>query len=103
MMPVHKYSAFQPIDLPNRRWPSRRILRAPAWCSVDLRDGNQALIEPMGMDRKQRMFHVLLAMGMPRDRALASVRFSLGYASTVADIETALVIVPEVVAKLRAA
>ena len=47
--------------------------------------------------------HVLLAMGMPRERALASVRFSLGYASTTADIEVALAVVPEVVAKLRAA
>ena len=62
-MPFDKYRAFQPIDLPNRRWPSRRIERAPRWCSVDLRDGNQALIEPMGLDRKQRMFEALVAMG----------------------------------------
>jgi len=62
-MPVHKYQPFPLIDLPDRRWPSRRIERAPQWCSVDLRDGNQALIEPMGLDRKQRMFDTLVEMG----------------------------------------
>jgi 2-isopropylmalate synthase len=62
-MPIHKYRAFPPIDLPDRRWPSRIIDKAPIWCSVDLRDGNQALIEPMGGDRKRRMFALLLNMG----------------------------------------
>ena len=62
-MPIHKYRAFPPIDLPDRRWPSRVIDKAPIWCSVDLRDGNQALIEPMGSDRKHRMFELLLKMG----------------------------------------
>ena len=47
-MPIHKYRAFAPIVLPDRQWPSRLIDRSPIWCSVDLRDGNQALIEPMG-------------------------------------------------------
>lgn len=62
-MPVEKYRPFQPIDLPDRRWPSQTIERAPVWCSVDLRDGNQALIEPMGHERKLRMFETLVAMG----------------------------------------
>src|SRR5665213_965504 len=62
-MPIHKYRSFQPIHLPDRNWPSRTIERAPIWCSVDLRDGNQALIEPMGVDRKNRMFDLLVNMG----------------------------------------
>jgi len=62
-MPVHKYTRFPSIELSDRRWPSRTIDRAPIWCSVDLRDGNQALVEPMGADRKQRMFDLLLRMG----------------------------------------
>ena len=62
-MPIHKYRPFQPIDLPDRRWPARVIERAPIWCSVDLRDGNQALVEPMGPERKRRMFDLLVRMG----------------------------------------
>jgi 2-isopropylmalate synthase len=62
-MPIHKYRAFAPIVLPDRQWPSRLIDKAPIWCSVDLRDGNQALIEPMGIDRKNRMFDLLVGMG----------------------------------------
>jgi 2-isopropylmalate synthase len=62
-MPIHKYRPFAPINLPDRRWPSRVIDRAPAWCSVDLRDGNQALVEPMGPDRKRRMFELLVKLG----------------------------------------
>jgi 2-isopropylmalate synthase len=63
MMPIHKYQAFKPIPLSNRQWPSRVIESAPMWCSVDLRDGNQALIEPMGVERKNRMFDLLVRMG----------------------------------------
>ena len=63
VMPIHKYHAFPAIDLPDRRWPTRIIDRAPQWCSVDLRDGNQALIEPMGPDRKRRMFDLLVKLG----------------------------------------
>jgi 2-isopropylmalate synthase len=63
MMPISKYSAYAPINLPDRRWPSQVISKAPIWCSVDLRDGNQALIEPMGVDRKNRMFDLLVNMG----------------------------------------
>src|SRR5215472_6956061 len=62
-MPIHKYRPFAPIDLPDRRWPSRVIDKAPLWCSVALRDGNQALIEPMGPDRKRRMFDLLVKLG----------------------------------------
>ncbi|HEX7969743.1 MAG TPA: 2-isopropylmalate synthase [Stellaceae bacterium] len=62
-MPVHKYRPFPAIDLPDRRWPSRVIERAPIWCSVDLRDGNQALVEPMGAERKRRMFDLLVKLG----------------------------------------
>jgi 2-isopropylmalate synthase len=62
-MPTEKYRAFAPIDLPDRQWPGRVIDRAPQWCSVDLRDGNQALIEPMGPQRKLRMFNLLVRLG----------------------------------------
>jgi len=61
--PIDKYSAFKPIELKNRRWPSKIIKNAPIWCSVDLRDGNQALIEPMGSERKNRMFNLLCKLG----------------------------------------
>jgi 2-isopropylmalate synthase len=61
--PVNKYKAFEPIDLKNRQWPSKVIDKAPTWCSVDLRDGNQALIEPMGVERKDRMFALLCKLG----------------------------------------
>jgi len=62
-MPIHKYQAFEPINLTDRTWPSRVIDKAPIWCSVDLRDGNQALVEPMGPERKRRMFDLLCRMG----------------------------------------
>jgi len=61
--PAQKYRPFIPITLPDRTWPSKSITRAPAWCSVDLRDGNQALIEPMDAARKLRMFNLLVKMG----------------------------------------
>ena len=65
-MPVHKYRPFHEqlsVDLPDRTWPARRMDKAPRWCAVDLRDGNQALIEPMSPERKLRMFELLVAMG----------------------------------------
>ena len=62
-MPIQKYRAYAPIVLPDRKWPSNVIDKAPIWCSVDLRDGNQALIEPMGVERKNRMFQLLTGMG----------------------------------------
>ena len=58
-----KYRPFAGPDLPDRTWPGKRINKAPVWCSVDLRDGNQALIEPMDGARKMRMFKLLVAMG----------------------------------------
>ncbi len=61
--PREKYQAYGQINLANRQWPNRTITKAPIWCSVDLRDGNQSLIEPMGHERKVRMFNSLLAMG----------------------------------------
>ncbi len=61
--PIDKYSAFKPIDLANRKWPNNTLKESPVWCSVDLRDGNQALIEPMGSERKDRMFALLCKLG----------------------------------------
>jgi 2-isopropylmalate synthase len=61
--PREKYRPFPPVTLPDRQWPNRTIAKPPVWCSVDLRDGNQSLIEPMGPDRKMRMFDALLNMG----------------------------------------
>ncbi|MFN3765433.1 MAG: 2-isopropylmalate synthase, partial [Aliihoeflea sp.] len=60
---ARKYQPYPSVDLKDRTWPSKRIEKAPIWCSVDLRDGNQALIDPMGHDRKARMFQLLLDMG----------------------------------------
>src|SRR5262249_16425593 len=59
-MPVWKYRPFPTIDLPDRRWPERALIAPPIWCSVDLRDGNQALVEPMGRERKLRPWEQLL-------------------------------------------
>jgi 2-isopropylmalate synthase len=62
-MPFQRYRPFTPIDLPDRTWPNTVIEQAPRWCAVDLRDGNQALIDPMTPDRKRRMFELLVSMG----------------------------------------
>ncbi len=62
-MPFSRYTPFTPIDLPDRTWPNAVIDTAPLWCAVDLRDGNQALIDPMTPARKRRMFDLLVAMG----------------------------------------
>ena len=62
-MPFEKYQPWIPIVLHDRTWPNRRIEKAPLWCSVDLRDGNQALIDPMDIERKRRMFEVLVQIG----------------------------------------
>ena len=61
--PSPKYHAYAPVKLEGRTWPDKTIDKAPIWCSVDLRDGNQALIEPMGLERKMRLFNTLIAMG----------------------------------------
>ena len=60
---IKKYKPFEPIPLKERNWPNELIQSAPRWCSVDLRDGNQALIEPMGHERKKRMFKLLCDLG----------------------------------------
>lgn len=65
-MPIHKYRPYHEIitvDLPDRTWPAKRITEAPRWCAVDLRDGNQALIDPMSPERKRIMFDLLVKMG----------------------------------------
>jgi 2-isopropylmalate synthase len=65
-MPAGRYQPYHQqfsVDLPDRQWPSRQIEKAPRWCAVDLRDGNQALIDPMSVERKRRMFSLLVAMG----------------------------------------
>jgi len=62
-MPYGKYAPYVPLDLRDRTWPDRRQDHAPTWCAVDLRDGNQALIDPMGPERKLRMFNTLVHMG----------------------------------------
>ena len=65
-MPIHKYVPFQDqieVNLPDRTWPDKYITKAPRWCAVDLRDGNQALIDPMTPDRKRKMFELLVRMG----------------------------------------
>ena len=62
-MPFSKYTAFKQIDLPNREWPGKTITKAPRWCSVDLRDGNQALVDPMNVTEKLEFFDLLLEMG----------------------------------------
>jgi 2-isopropylmalate synthase len=62
-MPAHRYRPVPPVELPGRRWPSQEHRRAPIWCSVDLRDGNQALVDPMGPARKRRLFEELVRIG----------------------------------------
>lgn len=62
-MPFEKYQPWYPLSLIDRTWPNQRIQKAPIWCSVDLRDGNQALIDPMDLERKRRMFNTLVQMG----------------------------------------
>jgi 2-isopropylmalate synthase len=63
-MPYWKYRPYQTVDLPDRIWPNRVVDRAPIWCSTDLRDGNQALVKPMDSARKQRMFDLLVQIGV---------------------------------------
>ena len=60
---MKKYVPCPPMTLPDRQWPSRRLVKAPIWCSVDLRDGNQALVEPMNVEEKLEMFNMLVRMG----------------------------------------
>ena len=61
--PITKYATFSPVSLPSRQWPSRTLTRAPIWCSVDLRDGNQALAQPMSVEEKIEFFELLVRIG----------------------------------------
>ena len=66
-MPYNKYAAYDkqiPFDYPERTWPGERLQRAPRWCSVDLRDGNQALVNPMDSERKLRFWNLLVSYGI---------------------------------------
>ena len=58
-----KYRPFPPVDLKDRTWPNKTITKAPRWCSVDLRDGNQALVTPMNLEQKLKMFKLLVDIG----------------------------------------
>lgn len=62
-MPFHRYTPFRPVEVPDRTWPDQKITKAPRWLSTDLRDGNQALIDPMTPARKMRMFELLVQLG----------------------------------------
>ncbi|HSE54849.1 MAG TPA: 2-isopropylmalate synthase, partial [Nocardioidaceae bacterium] len=62
-MPFERYAPFPSVDVPDRTWPDKKITKAPRWCAVDLRDGNQALIDPMTPARKKKMFQLLVGMG----------------------------------------
>ena len=63
-MPYWKYRPYDTVELPDRTWPNKVIDRAPIWCSTDLRDGNQSLVKPMDSVRKQKMFDLLVALGI---------------------------------------
>ena len=67
-MPCHRYAPFPAVDLPDRQWPTSTITAAPRWLSTDLRDGNQALIDPMNAARKNAMFDLLVRHGLQGDR-----------------------------------
>ena len=71
MMNFKKYKRVPVLDYPNREWPDKEIKKAPAWCSVDLRDGNQALIDPMTVDEKIEMFQLLLNWDLRRLRSVS--------------------------------
>ena len=62
--PSKKYRPYPAIDLPDRQWPTRRLTKVPVWCSTDLRDGNQALFEPMSRETKKRLFKTLCGVGL---------------------------------------
>src|SRR5437879_13764395 len=82
---ITKYQPFPPIDLPDRQWPSRTIISAPIWCSVDLRDGNQALPIPMGIKEKLEMFQLLVDIGFKEIEvgfpSSSQIEFEIGRAS----------------------
>ena len=63
MLNYQRYKRVPVVDFPERTWPNKEIMRAPIWCSVDLRDGNQALVEPMVVEEKVEMFNLLVKLG----------------------------------------
>nr|BFE91591.1 hypothetical protein GCM10020185_21270 [Pseudomonas brassicacearum subsp. brassicacearum] len=74
--PSSKYRHFTTVDLPDRTWPGKVQSVAPSWCSVDMRDGNQALIEPMNAERKRRFFDLLVKVGFKEIEVGFSSRFA---------------------------
>lgn len=66
-----KYAAFKPVRKTNRRWPDQIIEKAPTWCAVDLRDGNQALVKPMTVAQKQRLFDLLVKLASNRLKSVS--------------------------------
>ncbi|MBN4051848.1 2-isopropylmalate synthase, partial [Parvibaculum lavamentivorans] len=62
-MNFHRYRSYEPVRLTDRTWPDKVVTQAPTWCSVDLRDGNQALIDPMSVEEKKRLFQTLCEIG----------------------------------------
>ena len=68
MLNYKKYKRVPVVDYPEREWPNKEIEKAPIWCSVDLRDGNQALVEPMVVEEKIEMFNLLVKLGFKRSR-----------------------------------
>ena len=73
-----KYIPFIPVSLPDRTWPNNRIEKAPTWCSVDLRDGNQALVTPMNLQEKLDFFKLLVRYRLQGDRGRLSLRLRNG-------------------------
>ena len=69
-----KYIPFKPISLPDRTWPNKQITKAPTWCSVDLRDGNQALVTPMNLQEKLDFFKLLVDVGFRKSRSASRPR-----------------------------
>jgi 2-isopropylmalate synthase len=80
--PSEKYRPAPCFELVNRQWPSKLLQTAPAWCSVDLRDGNQALIEPMSIQSKKAMFDLLVSIGF-KEIEIGFLAFTIGFGSRV--------------------
>lgn len=83
-----KYIPFKQINLPDRQWPNNTITKAPIWCSVDLRDGNQALVDPMNLEEKLEFFHALCDMGFKEIEIGFRVRQKQNMKSAVSLLKT---------------
>ena len=88
-MPFEKYRPYPAVELPDRTWPNRRVEAAPVWCSVDLRDGNQALVDPMDATRKRRMWDLLVNDGVQGDRGRVPGRLARPTTTSCASWSTA--------------